>query len=171
MIKTSKKAQLVGESLTLFVVTMIVLGLLLIFFFLIKSIDMGVSDTEQMKSFSFEDSAGFSLKAYINTPVKVEYENTNITLSMAELIRLAKINNSYIKILEKESNNIFDEVYGTNNYRLEVKDVFSIGRVGEISNPTMPEASIQKPQEGYADEASSSLKLSDIEITLFLKTK
>ena len=167
----SRRGQLVGESLTLFVVTMVVLGLMLVFFFMIKSINTGVADTEQMKSFALEDSAWSSLKAYANTPVSIEYGGENVTVSMAELIRLAKINDSYKGILEDESTKIFTEIYGNNNYRLDVKDVFSIDRLESISNPSQPDITIQKSQTSFTDEASSTLKLSDIEITIYLKIK
>jgi len=171
MPQMSRRGQLVGESLTLFVVTMVVLGLMLIFFFMIRSINTGATDTESMKSFALEDSAWQSLKAYANTPVNIEYGGENVKLSMIGLIRLAKIDNSYENILEKESTKIFTEVYGNNNYRLNVKDVFSIGRVESVSSAAQPDIEVQKSQESFTDEVSSTLKLSDVEITLYLKTK
>jgi len=167
----SRKGQLVGESLTLVVVTMIVLALMLVFFFMIRSMGNNGTDVNLTKSSSLQDSAWFSLKAYVNTPVKIAYGAENLTVDMADLIRLAKINASYEKTLEDESTKILTEVYGNNNYRLDVRDVFSIGRVESISNPSQPDITIQRPQGGFTDEVSSTLKLSDIEITLSLKTK
>lgn len=171
MPQISRRGQLVGESLTLFVVTMVVLGLMLIFFFMIKSIDRGVTDIEQMKSFLLEDSAWFSLKAYANTPVEINYGGENITVSMVDLIRLAKMNESYKKILEDESTKIFTEIYGNNNYRLNAKDIFSIDRVESISSAAQPDIAVQKSQNSFTDEVSSTLTLSKVEITLALKIK
>jgi len=159
-----------GESLSLFVTTVAIGIVLFVFFLLIKSYAPSLN-LDPINEFSFSDSAKVSLEAYLKTPMNIEYGGENTTVTMAELIRLVKMNSSYEKFLEDESGKIFNEAYGASNYRLDIKDVFSIGKIEYISNPTQPDIAIQVPQGTYLDESSSTIKLPDIEVTLALKTK
>ncbi|MBU2523199.1 MAG: hypothetical protein KKE23_02830 [Nanoarchaeota archaeon] len=165
MNRISKKG-LVGESLTLFVVTMVVIALLLVFFFMIKGFGKSGSNVEEMESFSLEDSAKFSLGAYINTPVNMEYGGENITIKMSELMRLAKINGDYKKILESNTRAIFKEIYG-GDYHVSISfnnsNMLSVGRSLALPQKTekiSPEKFILK-----------TISIPDIEIDLYIFEK
>lgn len=164
--KPKKKGQVIGETVALFAATVLIIAILVAFFFVIKTFEKSAAKAGALDSFSLENQGGASLKAYLATPVKIDYNNEKIEMKMADLIRLAKINESYRKILEDESREIFDKTYGVNNYRFEVKDLIFIGRIEYIQTAN-PEIMAQKTE--FTDEVQSKISIPDFEITLSIK--
>ena len=154
MVQISKKGQILGESLSLTLITVLAIILMIVFFVTIKAVSSpGAKSIEELKQFTAQNAAMSSLKAYLATPVRINYNNQNITLEMAELIRLADIDSSYIGILQNNTHNIFDRVYG---------EKYSIDLSGKNSLMVFPPYA-----SGYT--SCEKIMLQNIGVTLCLK--
>ena len=79
----------------------------------------------------------------------------NEEMTMADLIRLSKIDEFYRNLLENKTKEIFDRVYG-DRYRLEITNLIYIPK--EISEEELSEYTM-----------GQTINIPDFEISLYLK--
>ncbi|GAG89118.1 unnamed protein product [marine sediment metagenome] len=166
--KNKKGGAFLGESSALFLAAIIigilalVVGLMtygvLIFDFFGKA-------HENIEQASLKETGHFSLFAYLSTPVNVSLTGEEIEMKIAELIRLASINNSYAGLLKAETKKIFDQVY--ENYAFEIPGIVYLS--------SSVEAYSQEDAEVYAmlkelEYECAKVELPDgLEVSLYLK--
>ena len=158
-----RKGQLIGESLALFVTTMLIAIVLIAFFFLIKA--QGVPrNIEALDQFSSENAARASLGAYLSTPVKIKYDNENITIPIADLIRLAKTDSSYKENVKSETESVFSNLYGS-RYHVSINS--------QGSNLMSAGRSLALPRKTETAEKFNLITISipDFEIDLYIFEK
>jgi hypothetical protein len=103
----NKKAA--GKELLYFFATLFVIILLVLFFLISRFFSPSISDAAESSLVQKEGLISFL--AFLNTKTEIEGQS----ISMADLARLAQINESYQKKLKEESGKIFD-IYGENVY-------------------------------------------------------
>lgn len=125
-IKTNKKGQ-IGEALQDIVGAVIIIALLIIFFFISQIFWKGSVD--ELKKSSEEqlihNQEHLSLQAWLQKQTTITYNNKEQNLTIAELIRLSKINSSYKTILEQEAL-VFD-IYDYRFDALKPEDLTKLG--------------------------------------------
>ena len=99
-------------------VCLIVIVLLLILFFVVSGTVWGWSRNTVESSAtlnSLQDQSHYSLQAFLQKPVEVEIEGRMHNITMADLIRLSKIDpayeNTYENIIKMEAEEDFDQLY------------------------------------------------------------
>lgn len=101
--RKNKKGQ-IGESIQDIVGTVFVIILLIIF--IILSTVLWVGNKKEIKTIAENqaliDQSHISFKALLQKAVVINYENKEQNITISELIRLSKINQSYKAILEEE---------------------------------------------------------------------
>lgn len=154
MTKMYKKAQFIGEVVSLSATALIVVALLLVFFFIVKGFNLSGSNVGDAREISMNQSSLISLESYVNTPVNIQYGGENITILMADLIRLSGIDEDYRDMLKQKSKEIFDRVYGGDYY---LSAFYNGSEVLSIGNQ-------------FAEQ-KTQLSLSNVEINLYLLKK
>ena len=118
----NKKGALIGPINSLIVTTIVVALILIVSFLLISFI--GTPSVDVTNFALAKSSADISMKAYLETPVKVPIDGKAVDMKMIELIRLADINLSYRQSLESNTAEILDKAY-PQRYYLQVLHINS----------------------------------------------
>jgi len=105
----NKKGALIGPINSLIVTTIVVALILIVAFLLISFI--GTPSADVTYNSLAKSSAMTSMKAYLETPVKAPIDGKAADMRMIELIRLAHVNQSYMPLLQSETDAIFAKAF------------------------------------------------------------
>jgi preprotein translocase subunit SecF len=117
--KKNKKGQ-IGESIQ-DLVGLVIIAILLILFFVISNAAWGISgqETKDVSTQQYlHDQEHKALEAFMQKQVTVQEQE----ITMAELIRLSQIDQTYKSVLENEVKNAFDDIYTYNFLIISAKD-------------------------------------------------
>ncbi|MCX8193812.1 MAG: hypothetical protein N3G19_00380 [Candidatus Pacearchaeota archaeon] len=132
----NKKGQ-IGEAFQ-DVVGAVIIVVLLIIFAVLSGIFWAGAKSEIQKSSEellIHNQEHLSLQSWLQKPIKINYNNEEQNLTIAELIRLSKINSTYKTLLEQEA-----AAFNIYNYKFDIlkpEDLIKLGYKPIFAGPSI----------------------------------